>query len=154
MKTSIISLAAIVAIAGTISTGCESNTEKKEAAHEDVLDAKQDLSEAQNNLNNETYNQAKAQEWAEFKLETEKKIESNEARITSLKKANQRTGKTFDEIYEKRIEALEQKNKDLKSRIDGYDKSKADWESFKREWNHDMDELGKALKDITVNNKK
>ena len=28
------------------------------------------------------------------------------------------------------------------------------WESFKREFNHDMSELGDALKDITVDNKK
>jgi len=28
-----------------------------------------------------------------------------------------------------------------------------EWETFKREFNHDMDELGKALKDLTVDNK-
>jgi hypothetical protein len=27
-----------------------------------------------------------------------------------------------------------------------------DWESFKREFNHDVDELGQALKDLTVDN--
>jgi hypothetical protein len=26
------------------------------------------------------------------------------------------------------------------------------WDNFKREWNHDMDELGTALKDFTVRN--
>jgi hypothetical protein len=35
-----------------------------------------------------------------------------------------------------------------------YDKNQTDWEKFKREFNHDMDELGKSLKDLTVNNKK
>jgi len=30
----------------------------------------------------------------------------------------------------------------------------SDWQSFKREFNHDMDELGHSLKDFTVDNKK
>ena len=30
----------------------------------------------------------------------------------------------------------------------------SNWESFKREFNHDMDEIGQALKDLTVDNKK
>jgi DNA-directed RNA polymerase subunit N (RpoN/RPB10) len=34
-----------------------------------------------------------------------------------------------------------------------YEKSQSDWEAFKREFNHDMEELGKALKDLTVDNK-
>lgn len=154
MKTIIFTLAATAFMAGTISTGCDSKAEKTEAAQEEVQEAKQDLKEAQNDLNTEAYKQAKAEEWAAFKIETENKIASNETRIAELKKANQKTGKTFDAIYEKRIDALEQKNKDLKSRINVYDKNRTDWDSFKREWNHDMDELGQALKDFTVNNKK
>jgi hypothetical protein len=38
--------------------------------------------------------------------------------------------------------------------MDTYEKKQSDWESFKREFNHDMDELGQALKDLTVDNKK
>jgi hypothetical protein len=30
----------------------------------------------------------------------------------------------------------------------------SNWQSFKREFKHDTDELGQALKDFTVNNKK
>jgi hypothetical protein len=30
----------------------------------------------------------------------------------------------------------------------------SDWQSFKREFNHDMDELGNAFNNLTVNNKK
>jgi hypothetical protein len=42
----------------------------------------------------------------------------------------------------------------MKARIDAYDKSQSDWESFKREFTHDMEGLGQALNDLTVNNKK
>ncbi len=31
---------------------------------------------------------------------------------------------------------------------------KENWEIFKKEFNHDMDELGKAFKDLTVKNVK
>jgi hypothetical protein len=43
---------------------------------------------------------------------------------------------------------------DLQTRMDNYEHSKTDWESFKTEFNHDMEGLGQALKDVTVNNKK
>lgn len=59
----------------------------------------------------------------------------------------------LDPLYEKRIETLEQQNKDFRKKIEDYEKSQTDWEIFKREFNHDMDELGKALKDLTVDNK-
>jgi hypothetical protein len=61
-------------------------------------------------------------------------------------------GKTLDPLYEKKIEILEQQNKDLKKRIEDYETSQSDWEKFKSEFNHDMEELGKALKDFTVDN--
>lgn len=151
MKTTIFTLAVV---AGTIFTGCESLSEKKEAAQENVQSAKEDLKEAQDDLNTEAYNQAKAEEWAAFKIETEKKIAKNEDRITKLKEANKKTGKTFDALIEKRIGVLEEKNKDLKARITVYAKSREGWDAFKREWNHDMDELGQALENLTVDNKK
>ena len=63
--------------------------------------------------------------------------------------------KSIDNQYEKNIEALEQKNKNLKEKMKTYKKGvNSDWQSFQREFNHDMDELGNALKDLTVNNKK
>ena len=63
-------------------------------------------------------------------------------------------GNTLDALYAKRIETLEQKNRDLRTRMDAYEKSESDWEVFKREFNHYMDELGQALTDFTVDNKK
>ena len=58
------------------------------------------------------------------------------------------SGKTMSNIYENRIKALEEQNKDLKARIYTYETNQSDWETFKREFNRDMDALGKALKDF------
>jgi hypothetical protein len=62
-------------------------------------------------------------------------------------------GKTNDADYTKRIEELRKRNTDLKTRLDNYDTNTSDWDIFKREFSHDMDELGQSLKDFTVNNK-
>jgi hypothetical protein len=57
--------------------------------------------------------------------------------------------------YDKKIDALEQKNKELKVKLSEYkDSGKNAWEQFKSEFSHDMDALGAALKDFTVDNKK
>jgi chromosome segregation ATPase len=96
---------------------------------------------------------ANEEEWKAFKTETELQIKANENRIAELRAKMKKSGKTFDEMYEKNINNLEQKNKDLKARLNGYETNQSDWESFKREFNHDMDELGQALKDLTVDNK-
>ncbi|MBK7408934.1 MAG: hypothetical protein IPJ40_13250 [Saprospirales bacterium] len=63
------------------------------------------------------------------------------------------SGTILDGLYAQRIETLEQKNRDLRTKMANYEQNQSDWESFKREFNHDMDELGQALKDFTVDNK-
>jgi len=65
-----------------------------------------------------------------------------------------KTGNSIDVISAKKIEELEQKNKDIEAKVETYKNDRSsDWESIKREYNHDINELGKALKDMTVNNK-
>ena len=63
--------------------------------------------------------------------------------------------KEVKEKYDKKVSALEQKNNDLKKKIEASNNTQSSkWSSFKREFNHDMDELGHAIKDIGVDNKK
>ncbi len=48
---------------------------------------------------------------------------------------------------------LENKNSDLKKKLSDFkDDDKDKWISFKEEFNHDMDELGLAFKNLTVEN--
>lgn len=95
------------------------------------------------------------EEWQAFKTETQAKIKENDANIATLKANMKKSGKKLDDAYTKNMDAFEQKNKELEAKLDaGYDNGRQEWGEFKREFSHDMDELGQALKDLTVNNKK
>ena len=96
---------------------------------------------------------ATTEEWAAFKADAEEKIEANEKRIAELKVKLKKPGKLLDKVYTERIEALEQRNRDLRLKITAYESNKTDWDKFKEEFNHDMDELGKAISDIFTDNK-
>ena len=147
MKITIVTLAlSTMLVAGTLLTSCKSPAQKEEAAQAKVDEAQQDLNAAQVKV-------ASQEEWATFKIESELKINDNEIRIAELKVKMKKPGKVFDALYQKRIDDLEKRNLDMRVRMETYEKSQSDWESFKTEFNHDMDELGKSLKDLTVDNK-
>ena len=147
-------LAVTSLMAGTIFTGCQSSTKKQQAAQDKVQDARQDLNAAKKNANEVAQKAATAEEWKTFKSESELKIKDNEIRINELTVKMKKPGELFDALYEKKITNLGQQNKDLKARLEAYEKSQTNWESFKREFNHDMDAIGQSLKDLTVDNKK
>jgi hypothetical protein len=53
--------------------------------------------------------------------------------------------------YNKRIAELEQKNSDMKKKLDDYKADGKDkWEQFKKDFSRDMDDLGNAFKDLTT----
>lgn len=147
-------MALTLVIAGTFFTSCDNAAKKEEAAKEEVKEAKQDLKEVQKDANAEAQQKADAEEWAAFKTETELKIKANEVRIAELKIKLKKPGKVLDPLYAQRIEDLEKRNKELQAKIDNYVPGQTDWQKFKTEFNHDMDELGHALKDFSVDNKK
>jgi hypothetical protein len=95
---------------------------------------------------------ATAEEWAAFKTETEQKIDANEKRIAELRDKRKKSGKVMDKVYEERIEALQERNRNLRLKITNYETNKTDWDKFKEEVNHDLDELGKAIGDIFKDN--
>ena len=84
------------------------------------------------------------------------KIKENELRIAELraKIAKPGTGQKSDSMNQNKIVNLKQRNDLLKAKIKTYESNHTDWESFKREYNHDVDELGNAFKDLTIDNKK
>ena len=135
-------------------TSCQSTSEKVDDAKANVSDAKQDLKEAVKDANTEAIKIADEKEWLAFKEENEIKIKDNEIRVVDLKSKLKTIDRAKDALYSSQIELLEQKNKTMRERMNNYEKNQSDWESFKREFNHDLDELGKALKDFTINNKK
>jgi hypothetical protein len=137
--------------AGALFSACQStpSTPAEEAAQAKVDSAKSELKEAQK--------AATAEEWEAFKTESAEKIRINELSIADFKEKMRTSESQFDALYVEKIDKLEQQNKKLKAKIENYENfenRKSNWASFKSEFNHDMDELGKALKDLTVDNKK
>ncbi|MDR6844391.1 hypothetical protein [Flavobacterium granuli] len=153
MKKTILTLAIATFVIGSTLMSCKQNTDKEQIAQDSVDSAKVAVDEAEENLD-EARRAATAEEWQEFKDATSVKIEENNARIAELKLKIKKTGKDIDKAYQRNIDTIEQKNKNLKAKLDTYKNDvDSDWQSFKREFNHDMDELGESLKDFTENNK-
>jgi len=98
---------------------------------------------------------AKRVEWLDFKNNAEVTILANEKIITEYKERMSDEKGVRRAQFDKKINALELKNKELKAKLLIYPEGgKSTWEQFMIEFSHDMDELGTALKDFTVNNNK
>ena len=152
MKNAIIVFTVAALLAGGISSCGQSTAEKS------VVTKERESQDAQNKRKEDAaiaeQNAVDAKEWQAFRAETENRIKANDNYVAELKAKAKATGRDMDASLTKNMNALEQKNKDLRARMESYgDKGLSDWGNFKREFNHDMDELGKALKDLTVDNK-
>ncbi len=136
-----------VMITATIFTSCNSPAEKVETAKDNVTEAEHDLTKAQDDY---------AIEVANFRKESDEKITANEKLISDIKESIAKDKKSVKAAYKEQIAVLEQKNSDMKKRLSEYKEEEGNekWQSFKREFNRDMDELGNSLKDFTVDNKK
>jgi len=144
----------LLLIPGFILTGCQSNERKEEMAKENVATAKENLNEVRASNNEDAEKAANEQEWKEFKMEANAKIEENNEKISEIRLKLVKPGTTMDPIYEKRIKNLETKNANLQAKVEEYEKSQSDYEAFKREFNADMDELGHSFKDFSKDNVK
>jgi hypothetical protein len=131
-------------IAGMMLASCNSPSKKVENAEENVKDAQEKLDKA---------NMEYREELVNYRIETSRRIAENDSTIARLKAKIAEKKKDAREDYMKRVAVLEQKNSELKHKMDNYkDEGKDNWERFKTEFNHDMDELGQAFKDLTVRN--
>jgi hypothetical protein len=126
---------------------CNSNSNKVDTAAEHVNEAQNDLEDAQ---------QEYLREWEKFKTDTRAEIDANDNYIVTYREMEKKDPE-FSTKYKLRIDELENENSRLKGQLDSYNKDnmkKDDWESFKREFRHDMDQLGNSLKNLTKDNKK
>jgi uncharacterized protein (DUF3084 family) len=146
----VIALASFATVA-VFFTSCDNNnnkysSERAEDAAEDLRDAKKDLDEAQREYTIK-YN--------DFKREMDNKITENDKAIAALKADVRERNAEAKANWNTAVNDLERKNQSLKDRINDYKADgNANWDEFKREFNHDMDRLGEALKDMTQNNVK
>lgn len=146
MKKSIIAIFTIGYIATSITYSCNSPAKKVENAQEELKDAKQELSQAQKDS---------VADFEYFRKSSEERIANNEIVINAYKSRMANDKKAIKAKDQKIIDALEQKNIDMRKKISEYkEEGKDKWENFKVEFDHDMDELGDAIKNLTVKNTK
>lgn len=146
MKNSILNVAAIALITSAVVIGCNTPAQKVENAQKNVTVAEQDLNKA---------NQEYLADLQKYREEAAIKIATNNKSIAEFnaRMDNQKAGAKAD--YKKQIDAIEQKNSDLKKKLDEYKAgSKEQWEKFKAEFSRDMDDLGIAFKNLTTTNNK
>jgi len=150
MKKSIMFTATMSSLLFVALSGCESNNQKTQEAKENVSKATDELAKAQLNAEMDSMRMVNVAEWELFKNETDGKIQANEIRIAYLRKSLKQSKQTATKEMNVKISELEEKNKELKSRLVTYDQVQGDWIEFKREFSKDMDQLGSALTNFTV----
>lgn len=133
------SIGILAVVALTFFASCKSAQQKEDAARQNVVEAKQDLRDSQ---------ASSAEDWKTFRTESTAKIADNDKRISELKIKMNQPGNTFDGMYRTRIEKLEAKNKELKSKLNNYDGNETEWKTFKSDFNRDMNEIGNNIKDL------
>lgn len=146
MKKSILTLAFIALATGFIFTACTSSAEKVDDSKEKMEQAERDLEDAKMEYELE-YNK--------FKLEEEAKITANEQLIADLKVHSKNKKNEVKADYDKAVNDLEAKNQAMKERIAAQrEANKENWESFVKEFNHDMEEIGSSIKNLGKDNVK
>jgi len=146
MKKTILTIAAYTIISSLMFTGCNSPAEKVEDAKMNVTEAHSDLAKA-----NDEY----LVDQENYRKETTERIAANDKSIAEFNVRIEKEKEEAKANYKNKVAELEQKNSDLKKKMDDYtEEGKEKWESFKREFNHDMEELRLALMDLTQNNTK
>jgi hypothetical protein len=146
MKKGIISLAAFTLISGAILTSCNSASENVADAQENVDQANKDLAQA---------NQEYLADVEKYRQETAVRIAANEESIKEFNARMAKDKRAATAEHKKRVADLEQKNREMKTRMENFKEDGKDkWLIFKAEFNHDMDEMGNAFKDLTVKNVK
>jgi hypothetical protein len=137
MKKSILILASFALITGLILTSCNTSAEKVENAEQNVIEANEDL----NNANIEYLADVE-----KYRKETADKIAANNKSIAEFKARIANEKEDAKVAYNQKIIVLELKNSDLKKKMDVFKaESKEQWETFKVEFSKDMEELGTAF---------
>jgi len=146
MKKTIFTLAMIVLGTGAVLTSCSTPAEKVEDSKENVNQKQRDLDQAK---------KEHAEQYRQFREESENEITANEQRIEELKVYSKDKKKEAKIAYEKQIDDLEARNERMKEKLNAQKEDNHDkWESFKKEFKHDMQELKSSLQDLGKNNVK
>lgn len=140
----LLGVAISIFLASAIFTSCNTAAEKVENAEDKSIKADEDFNSAKEEYLADIEN---------FRKETAAKIEANNQMIADFKVKIATSKKDAKAYYVEQIAILEQKNIAMKVKLDAYEESgKDNWETFKTEFNKDMNDLGEAFKNFTVKN--
>jgi biopolymer transport protein ExbB/TolQ len=146
MKSTILKSAITGVIVIASFTAFAQQNKKASKARKGVSEAQKDLREAKTDS---------AADYLRFRKEADINIRENQKKIDELKAKKSNENAELKEKYDKKVALLEQKNNDMRKKLEGSESTASSmWGSFKREFSHDMSELGYAIKDIGVDNSK
>ncbi|QCE40483.1 hypothetical protein [Psychroserpens sp. NJDZ02] len=164
MKAKILALAVIVIMAGSTLISCgQSSKQDAKAVKEDAKALGKDLKKGAVDTNKEIKMTVNSN-WKKFENASQSAIEATDTQIKALRTKIETVSKAEKEKLTTALDQLEQKNEALKDKlakkrnefkegvISFNETTIANEQKFEREFTHDMDELGSALKDLFKNN--
>lgn len=149
MNTFLLKMTFLLTLATVVITSCNFSTEQKaatlEKAKANVEEASQDLDIARED----------SAEYANYKIESEKKLKENELLIADMKDRMKSERKEANYKYEKQLDSLDMQNSQLRNNMHMYSsEGKANWELFKKGFNKELDALGKSISQLAERNMK
>ena len=150
MKKLILSLAVVAFMAGTLSTSFGQVVDKKsEKARENLKEEKKDVVVAKHDL--AVAKKDSVTEYQTLTNESNLKFKSNEKSITDLRTTIAKSNSKEMVNDQKKVSLLEEKNNNLKKELADYKElGQTKFTAFKSEFNRDLDQLSKELKDFKV----
>ena len=149
-----ITLALTMLMGGLILSGCQTQSRKIDYAIANGLEATQNLKTGMKEVSTELKNALNVQDWLIFKKVSDFKIRNNDIRIAELKVKTQRRGIEPDPRYRKKLNELENVNLGMKKKLVVYSEDQNEWNSYKNEFNRDLDKLEQTLTDLNVDNQR
>jgi hypothetical protein len=147
MNKHFVNMTLLICIATAVITSCNFSTEQKaetlEKAKANVEEASQDLDIAR----------ADSAEYANYKIESEKKLRENELLIADMKDRMKSERKENRVKYKMQLDSLDMQNSQLRNNMHQYSsQGKENWEKFKKGFNKELDALGKAISQLAERN--
>lgn len=150
MKKVILSLAVVAFMAGTLSTSFGQVVDKKsEKARENLKEEKKDVVVAKHDL--AVAKKDSVTEYQTLTKESDLKFKSNEKSIADLRTAITQGNSKEKAADQKKVSLLEDKNNSLKKELADYKElGQTKFTAFKTEFNRDLEQLAKELKDFKI----
>ena len=150
MKTKIVFSLVLAALVSISISSCNKSPKAKE---EVLIDAKQDVETAKEDLDEATSDSIV--EFNKYKSSIQIKLAENEKVISDLKASIKAEDRKTQTLYNKQLENLQLRNTELKLKIETYKQGPSQkWELFKVDFNKELDKLGKSISSTANNNLK